>query len=813
MNHYILTFEHIGKTDISTAGGKGANLGEMTQAGIPVPSGAVLSAAAYQLFMEKNKINTAAAPEQIRTDITGGTFPDEIKESILGYYRTLGDKKRVAIRSSATAEDLADASFAGQQETYLNVIGEEMLLNSIKACYASLWNNRAVSYRKTQGYSNTNTALAVVIQQMIESEKSGVLFTSNPAGSKNEILVNASYGLGESVVSGLVSPDEYLCSRGGKILQTIIGSKETQIIYQNTGTCSVPVPKHLRTKQVLTAAELNQLVKKSLEIEQHYNRPMDIEWAFADGNLYILQARSITTLDPSDTAPDFSGLPPVSPIKGRLKASMTFMLEKEPFAYYPLDYDFSMIIGRQKQVILEEGGILIDNECHINDDGMMELPRSGFRLTKNITHFPKLLSDILDHTQNRAAANRNLTKNQEKYSLLKNTDFSALDLNGCKEMFEEIIIMLEAVSYARFRYAVYPGFLMNSKLEKYLKRADKKLTAYNLLSGLSFKTADINRDLGVLAARLSAKSAIAGDILAGKSYQNIVAEYPDTSALFQAFLQKYGCKSDFNCYCFASKSWNEDPDRFLQVLRPMLLSYKNGDAKLLDDGEKNYQNILKKLRTAVGEKKYQQLLPQLESYRFYHWFREESQYLWESLFLLCRKTISRMATILKDDISDISDLYYLFKNELFETCCKGRLSNDAKILIARRKSKRPLAEEYWNRLQWEILKDDGKGLRGVSGSTGEATGKVCIIKSPEEFHKLKKGDILVCHYTDPEWTPLFTLAAAVVSDTGGALSHAAIVAREYGIPAVLGTGTATLQLQDGDTVAVNGTAGKVARLN
>lgn len=404
--------------------------------------------------------------------------------------------------------------------------------------YASLWGKRAVSYRREKGYDKPDTALAVVIQKMVNSEIAGVLFTMNPAnGNREEVLINASYGLGESVVSGAVSPDELVCDRNGSVINSVVGQKATQVIYAETQTETVEVASEKRNQLSINENQIKRLVEKSLEIEVHYGMPMDIEWTFAEDRLYILQARAITT-GADNTAGEIreDAMPPIMPVNQKMRQTLMFMLEKEPFAYYPLDFDFAMILGGQKQMIFAEAGVEMDNNSRMNEDGFMLL----------------------------------------------------------------------------------------------------------------------------------------------------------------------------------------------------------------------------------------------------HMSQEE---------LLCMR-YSELQTMLK----------------------RGFVNTEEQKLIERRLSLRPTAEEYWKRQQWEACKGNGETLRGISGSTGRAEGKVCIVTSPAEFHKLNKGAILVCRYTDPEWTPLFSLAAAVVADTGGVLSHAAIVAREYKIPAVLAVGNATAVLKDGDRVLVDGSAGEIERI-
>lgn len=313
----ILDFNEIKKEDVLVAGGKGANLGEMTSAKINVPSGFVITADAYRDFLKVNAIDILIEngikksvdderkllneAEHFRGKIKSGKFPERLENAIREKYFNLGNNTRVAVRSSATAEDLPDASFAGQQETYLNVQGIESVLNAVRNCYASLWGNRAVSYRFHQGYDQTSVSIAVVIQEMIESEKSGVLFTVNPVNKKeNEMQINASFGLGESVVSGRVTADSYIIDKSGNIIEVNIGSKETQIIYGNKETVEVSVNSDKRKTRALNDREILELMKCGLEIEKHYGMPMDIEWAIKNDIVYILQARAITTLKNSE---------------------------------------------------------------------------------------------------------------------------------------------------------------------------------------------------------------------------------------------------------------------------------------------------------------------------------------------------------------------------------------------------------------------------------------------------------------------------------------------------------------------------------
>lgn len=816
MERFMLRFEEIRKEDIAAAGGKGANLGEMTNAGIPVPPGAVLTAAAYDRFMDFNGIipeqmlngaeSESSAAEQIRNAIRKGTLPDEIQEELSAFYQTLGGNARVAVRSSATAEDLEDASFAGQQETYLNVIGIDMLLQKVRECYASLWGDRAVSYRKTQGYDRQKVALAVVIQQMIQSETAGVMFTRNPASGTDDILINASYGLGEAVVSGIVSPDEYTCGRDGNLKKAVIGSKEVQIVYDEKGTKKESVPAELRNKQALDAGMIAELVREGLKIESHYGHPMDIEWAVNGGRIYILQARSITAAadmaEHSFTEADFAGLPQPRPANGRMRESVLFNLEKLPRPYFPLDHDFGDAVGKQKQVIFSEIGIDMNEMTPINSDGISSFAIGGFKPTRKIFRLPGAAKQMLDTDGNVRISSEKLAECQNRLDAEKQLACSGLSQIG--ESLSRMQKLISDTAYARFRYAIFPQVILNRGLDRTLKKAAAELNSFDLLEGLSYVTANVNRDMDQLARLIRNQPEVRHAVMV-QPYAEVCREFPQLSKEFASFMEKYGCRSDFNCYCFTSKSWNDDPDRFLESLRTMLRS-ENTRILTLAESRQKFDTLMEKLRGAVGSKGWDKFEKKVKAVRHFHQIREATQYLWECEFAHCRVLLRKAAALLN---ADYSDLLYLFADELFSVCRSGKLDPAMRALIDQRKAKRPLAEAYWDYSISVMLASDGNDIHGISGSSGQAAGKVRIIQNQSEFSKLQKGEILVCPYTDPEWTPLFTLAAAVVVDTGGTLSHAAIVAREYKIPAVLATGNATAKLKDGDTVIVNGTAGTV----
>lgn len=820
----ILDFNEIKKEDVLVAGGKGANLGEMTSAKINVPSGFVITADAYRDFLKVNAIDILIEngikksvdderkllneAEHFRGKIKSGKFPERLENAIREKYFNLGNNTRVAVRSSATAEDLPDASFAGQQETYLNVQGIESVLNAVRNCYASLWGNRAVSYRFHQGYDQTSVSIAVVIQEMIESEKSGVLFTVNPVNKKeNEMQINASFGLGESVVSGRVTADSYIIDKSGNIIEVNIGSKETQIIYGNKETVEVSVNSDKRKTRALNDREILELMKCGLEIEKHYGMPMDIEWAIKNDIVYILQARAITTLKNSGN--DLTGNDLIEKyIKGKkikkdTREVMSFFLEKMPFAHRVLDFDYLMAINDQKVNILSEGGIILPRNPIIDDDGIQTFSDDGKRIGKNIFKFFNILKNMKNFEFCYKKCKDFMSIYEAEIEEIKHLNFENMTLTECGNFLEESYAILQKLAYDRFKYALFPSVLNSKKFTKIIKKVNSNYSSFDFYWDLDNKTSVITNDVYTMACEIRKNEALKRAIIFGDNFKELYKNYNDFKNITDEFMKDNGFKSDYNCYCLSAKTFLEDPDRLTNILRPILNENSNESKDI-----KDFSKLMESIEGIYG-KKYQDIEKQIKYFRYFHVVREESQYLWETLFYYVRKCVKRINFILLGDENIEIGVANLFHKELLKAINRGNLNESDKEKINRRNEKFPLAVKVWEASKLLIFKTDGDVLKGVSGSTGIAVGKVCLINSPKEFYKMKKGDILVCHLTDPEWTPLFKLASAVVADTGSALSHAAIVAREYNIPAVLGVGFATTKFKDGDTIQVDGNTGEV----
>lgn len=815
---YTLDLCDIGKDDINIAGGKGANLGELIQNKIPVPQGFIVTAETYDEYIRINEIDKMIDSisersgndefKSIQRKILQGNFSEEIKSHIVNSYNKMKDNKRVAVRSSATAEDLQDASFAGQQETYLNVIGIENVLQRIKDCFASCFSERSAEYRKKAGYNYGDVKCAVVVQAMIEANCAGVMFTGNVLnGNTDEILINSSYGLGESVVSGTVNPDQYTLNKNGKVLNRVLGKKEEKIIYGNKETLKVKVEPKMQSQWSLSDNDLKELCRIGNNIEKVYGHPMDIEWAEAGGQIYVLQARSITTLKESQPVMKDIEKSGKAKLSKMAKKNLAFNLEHAPYAYYPLDYEVAMILADEKCSLFREIGINTGNLFKLNDDGIVQLCQEKTHLNRNILHILRTIKEYTNIVENRKNGKEILIKCGKDLNEIEALDLEKKSLRDYGQILNNLAQIQKNIGHGRFRYYIFPAVIIGKKLNHYLK-GKEKYNEYDLLSGLEYRTWKINKDLKILTDELKNYKKQMGITEENLNMDN--ANYLKfKEEKICSYLKKHGYKSDYNCYPFSGKSWNEDRQGFEKLLE---VTMKDGDT-----GENNeitydkYNRVIGVLKKNCRRNQ-KEILEKVDYYRECHVYREESQYMWEKCYAMMRKVlkeVSRKCSI------EIEDLWFLKFSELLKMCERGHVIDEDIKKIKYRKDHRIQCENYWNSfntLLWDENSQDGVFI-GVSGSTGVQRGKACVVLSKNDFSKLKKGDILICSSTSPEWTPLFSLASAVVSDTGGALSHAAIVAREYKIPAVLGTGNATVRINDGDNLYVDGTRGRVMILD
>lgn len=901
MNHFIRVFAEISASDVSLVGGKGANLGEMTRAGLPVPPGFCVSADAYREFTrsanetiaeilsatrmeDPNDVETKTA--RLREFLIALPMPQTIAQQTLDAYAELqtqvdGNREpssvarrpssalRVAVRSSATAEDLPDASFAGQQDTYLNVQGDAQLLTHVKKCWASLWTARAVTYRRKQGYAHEQVALAVVVQAMIESEVAGILFTANPVNNRrDEMVLNASWGLGEAVVSGLVTPDTWIVKQGGEIPEREIANKEIAIEYAaEGGTREIAVPPERAERACLDDDEIFALVQIGARVEEHYARPMDIEWAYARKTFYMLQARPITTLQTADGRPQTTKnlqSPVSSPesLSGEYNRSMfieifpdplspAFLSVIAPLFHSMLDFTFKTLGLAPPRAIPAIGIFYNQPYFHreyieaafaplspptraamtqqiINPFGKHErkLPAEASfaffklmaRLLGFMRAFPKQLPGLLG--EYRAAI-----KELERAPLEKMTDREILArlrellfVHASKLLnYDFLMIALIGITYQ----------MLGSTLERYYGDDTEQIRA-KLVSGVTGNvTMETNKQIWNLAQKAK-QSADVSEILRGANNANARAQLETTDdgrdflAALDAFLVEYGHREIRMDILYPT--WGEDPAPVLRFLR----SYFDAEDKASPFAqEKRLAQERAQLARAVSARTRRDLIGRIAITPLFHWVLENAQrhtrerdtmhFELTRLFPPVRRGLLELAARWQNNLDAPDDIFFFSLAELEQL---AELPQPYRELTRRRRAEfqanaahppPPIVRDGVGIVpaRAERVESAAGQWRGVAGSPGVATGIVRIVRGPHEFEKLQRGEILVAPLTNPVWTPLFALAGGIVTQVGGILSHGAIVAREYGIPAVMAIHDATNLFQDGQRVTVDGNKGIV----
>ncbi|HJV12944.1 MAG TPA: PEP/pyruvate-binding domain-containing protein [Propionibacteriaceae bacterium] len=845
---FIKQFDELGRDDIDQAGGKGANLGELTRAGFPVPPGFVIVTDAYRAYGAEHqlagKITTLAAP----TDDPGGyesasqqiraLFTDEIsdalRDEVARAYAALGEDVPVAVRSSATAEDLPEASFAGQQDTYLNVRGLEDLLAAVRDCWASLWTSRAMAYRARQGIDPATVSLAVVVQHMVHAEAAGVMFTANPSnGRRDQVVISAAWGLGESVVSGSVNTDNIVVRKpDGAVESSETADKAVMTVPAERRTQERPVPAEQRRQPVLSDSAAAELAGYGTRIEDHYGAPQDIEWALANGQFFILQARPITAL-PEAESPIPTDWPVPDPSAMYVRASI---VEQLPDPLTPLFAD--MIDGavtRSLQRLFQE--FIGEEVIRYHDVGLPTIngyayygySRSG--MARLMWKSPRAFQALLTG----ASQPRWRNYSHPRYRRIVN-DWAARDLkgmtsaqllDGVQELVDaaaeyytavQTIIPIAATSEILFTWFYDAAirqkddppaqvFVLGSDSQPI--RAEKSL--YDL--------ATWTRDHRELAETLSALSPREFLERAGTSQDPVWHEW---HTRFQAHLNTFG-HTIYNLD-FANPVPADDPVPLLETLR-FFVSGKGSDPyqrqrSLATRREQATAVVLARL-DPVRAKFFRRLL---------HWAQSVAPVREDALadvglaWPQVRRMLLEIGRRLQEAgvISDSEGVFWLHRSEIAEGV--GNLADQVEQRKAvwrgqlRATPPQLLPKGGWGDMfrKWMPAASEeqtGDVIKGIAGSMGAVTAPARVLGGPQEFGQMRPGDVLVASITTPAWTSLFAMASGVVTDIGGPLSHSSIVAREYGIPAVLGTAVATRRIHSGQMIKVDGDAGTVTLLD
>jgi len=872
---------------LETAGGKGTNLARLTRAGFAVPGGFIIPTDAYREFVNSNRwlptiqsvvehlsAEDASALErastQIRVAFSAGKMPEETGSAIRVAYADF-ENKPVAVRSSATAEDLPDLSFAGQQDTYLNVVGMEQLLSAVINCWSSLWTARAIGYRIRNHISHEEAALAVIVQEMIQSEASGVLFTANPlSGLRSETVIDATLGLGEALVSGQVEPDHYVINvLDNRIVSKTLGEKKISTRGKTGGGVEV-IEENAEAQQALSEEDILSIAAVGQQIQKEYNAPQDIEWALANGSFYILQSRGITSLFP---VPEVSLDPLIvwfsfGAVQGLVGPMTPIGIDVGRHIFAGAGKMFGVPIKANDENVLVPAGerlwIRISDVVRhpvgsrIIGSALNFIEPSAGKILKSLTadsHLGagtgKIKFSTLQHVSSfaipivgRFALNMlRPEKARAEIDARIESYLARLQIAAGKDRFERL---MNVVVFMRERISSVFQFL----LPRFIPVFGPSIASLNLLNEIAGDdralalevtralpqnvTTEMDLALWKTATEIRA-DAESADLFRSSDAQTLARLYlsgtlPSAAqTVIAGFMEKYGMRGTGEID-FGQPRWREDPTPIMHTLQ----SYLNIDeasapdalfAKGAQAASKAIESIAAKARKQSGgwfkekmargaARRVRLLMGARESPKF---FAIRTMGIARKALLEAGEEFAQAGTI-----EEATDLVFLKLDEL-EALAKNE-ARDWKALIAERRA--TYERELRRRQVPRILVSDGRAfyeglgsetdtenmITGSPVSPGVAEGKVHIIFNPNGA-QLVPGEILVCPGTDPAWTPLFMAAAGLITEVGGMMTHGSVVAREYGIPAVVGVHQATTRLKNGQRIRIDGTAGKIVVLD
>lgn len=879
MNLFTLSFKDIGKADLSKVGGKGANLGELTKAGFNVPLGFCVTTAAFERFMagagkyiyaqlETVKFNDLETLRElgrsVREQLATLPLPTEVEAAVVAAWLELGELYAYAVRSSATAEDLPHASFAGQQDTYLNVRGKDDLLKRVKDCFISLFTDRAIVYRVQNGFDHRQVALSVVIQRMVQAEVAGILFTADPiTGNRNIVSVDASFGLGEALVSGLVSADLYQVDKvTGSIIKKQIATKQMAIRSRlEGGTERIELAGTETTRPALEDKDILELARLGERIEAHYGVPQDIEWALADGVLYLTQSRPITSLfplpepGPSDDALhvyfSFSHFQvmtdamkplalsvirtiiPVGHADGQLEsvhmpvAGGRFYGDLSPLLRHPLGK--RLLLRGLKNADQLAAGALADLAERADFRARGERVNPLQLLPKARPYLFKLLrmlfwgkpEGVTDHVN---------TIIEEETTRIKLRLESAPNL--CEQLNRAITEMQASFGIVLNWFPLLgAGAVATALLHALMKGHSDELAAVG--RGLNGNVAtEMNLAVGDLADELRHSKALIKRLkqtdIAVQTRLAELATLPEGKFLqtWNAFLDTYGARGPSEID-ISRPRWSEDPSSLLQMVigmtggeagahrkyhRQLIATGEEGTELLIRQAYAGWWGFLRGPLVRRLARVSRQLMP----------LREHHKFFIIKVLALVKPVLLATGEQFQTEgrLECAEDIWFLNLPEVLEALEKPEQA--LKPLIEERKLN---FKHYQTLTAPRVITSKGEipalrltidapagALVGSPVSPGVVEGIAKVVLDPSQ-ESLKPGEILVAPFTDPGWTPLFVNAAGLVTEVGGLMTHGSLVAREYGIPAVVGVIGATTHIKTGQRLRVHGDAGYIECLD
>ncbi|HEX6255821.1 MAG TPA: PEP/pyruvate-binding domain-containing protein [Euzebyales bacterium] len=824
---FVARLGTVGADDRARVGGKGANLGELRRLGQRVPDGFVVTTDAYATVLEqagpafriRTHVNDSGRVDgsgwaAIRSDIASVAMPGPVASAIVEAYVALGGGP-VAVRSSATAEDLPGAAFAGQHDTFLNVIGADAVLDAVRRCWASLWTDRAIAYRRRRGISAEHVRMAVVVQVMVPADSAGVMFTANPVtGARDEIVIDASSGLGEAVVSGLVTPDRYVLDGHGEVREWSQGRREVVVRGAPGGGVTHDTTEMDEARR-LPGEILLELAGLGVSVADRFGQPQDIEWASTGGRVWLLQTRPMTALPP----------PPVRLTRVQRRTGPP-ILEMLPIRPYPLDMSawIEPGLGRMVSRMLDEmAGLRVDlAETLPEDDGVVDrfVPPAPHPTLRVLTAPARNIRRIRRHDPAAWQADPRFAAFDQQVHALAARALSTMSWGELSRLPRRALDALHITTDLRVDY-LPTAVAALLRLRLILTLLGRTGLFPELILGAPTRTTDANRALTALASRVRPDDTLRA-LFADLDAHDLACHLADAPELHEfrtaldAFLDAYGHRETSSVLLVSSPTWSDDPATVLGAVKALV----DQPRRPVDAG-RGARAMRQLLHHPVVRltRSQARLTRMVHAARTGIALREDTHFHATRVLPIVRGALLEMGRRLAGDaiLADQGDVFHLRLDEL-ERLPDPAMAPDADAARIRRavRARAARREQLSGAplISPAVLFPDSPGdtdalVVGVAVGGGQATGPVRVIRQPAEFGTLRSGDVLVCPYTNPSWTSLFQRAAAVVVDTGGPTSHAAIVAREYGIPAVMGTGTATTSLIDGQVVTVDGDHGHV----
>ena len=865
IGQYVLDLHEVDETQLALVGGKGAHLGALSRIeGIRVPDGFCVTTHAFRQIMaqaapsvehlldqlaslnpdDREAIRTLSA--RIRRTIEDIAIPGDLAAAITRALSRLGEQTPCAVRSSATAEDLPTASFAGQQDTYLNVVGPTEILRHVSRCWASQFTERAVTYRQRNGIDHRTVAMAVVVQRMVFPRASGILFTADPVtGNRRVATVDAGFGLGEALVSGLVNPDVFKVRDGDVVARTIAAKQRAVNALPTGGTQAVEIDPQRQEEPALTDAQAVRLVHLGRRIEEHFGCPQDIEWCLADDDFQIVQSRPITTLFP---------LPETADQGNRIYVSVGHQqMMTDPMK--PLGLSMWKLTAMAPMT--EAGGrLFVDATRALSTPagrtGLLDLVGRGDPLTRDALEtvldrddFLPLLPDPAPGTSPAGGAPAPIATDPAVVDGLIERSRASIDalrrdiatkagpalFDFLPEAFEEHKrVLTDPLNHQAIMAGMEATWWLNDKLHEWLgeKNAADTLT----LSAPDNITSEMGLALLDVADVIRPHPEVVA-FLQNVEDDSFLDELPKHAGgtrardAIEGYLDRYGmrCAGEID---ITRPRWRESPSTLVPAILDNVRNFEPGAAqRRFEQGRqeawKKEQDVLNRLRALPdGESKADETQRMIKRVRTFIGYREYPKYDIVTRYFLYKQALMKEAERLVQAkvLPEKEDVFYLTFQELHDAVRSNRVDDR---LVRQRKE---AFQTYHALTPSRVLTSEGETINGahrrddvpdgalaglpVSGGTVEGRARVILDMGQAD---LEPGDILVTAFTDPSWSPLFVGIAGLVTEVGGLMTHGAVIAREYGLPAVVGVDRATRLIRDGQRIRVHGSDGYVEILS